>query len=73
MVSCNQRLGITVPQEKMYIMKIVFFEDGSIMTAPRQCTLRRAITRKMSYEPMRYWFRACDEWVKAYKRYQLIH
>lgn len=54
-------------------MKIVFFEDGSIMTAPRQCALRRAITRKMSYEPMRYWFHACDEWEKAYKRYQLIY
>lgn len=54
-------------------MKIVFFEDGSIMTALRQCTLRRAIARKMSYEPMRYWFHACDEWEKAYKRYQLIY
>ena len=54
-------------------MKFVFFEDGSVTTASRQCTLRRAIARKMSYEPMRYWFRACDEWVKAYKRYQLIH
>ena len=47
-------------------MKTVFFEDGSVMTASRQCVLRRAIARKMSYEPMRYWFRACDEWVKAY-------
>lgn len=54
-------------------MKIVFFEDGSVMTASRQCVLHRAIARKMSYEPMRYWFRACDEWVKAYKRYQLIY
>ena len=54
-------------------MKIVFFEDGSFMTASRQCVLHRAIVRRMRYEPMRYWFRACDEWVKAYKRYQLIH
>ena len=54
-------------------MKTVFFEDGSVMAASRQCALRRAIARKMSYEPMRYWFRACDEWVKAYKRYRLIH
>lgn len=54
-------------------MKIVFFEDGSFMTASRQCVLHRAIVRRIRYEPMRYWFRACDEWVKAYKRYQLIH
>ena len=54
-------------------MKIVFFEDGSIMTAPRQCALHRAIACKMSDVPMRYWFRACDEWRKAYKRYQLIY
>lgn len=73
MVSYNQRLGITNPQERGYIMKIVFFEDGSIMTAPRQCALRRAIACKMSDVPMRYWFRACDEWQKAYKRYQLIY
>ena len=54
-------------------MKFVFFEDGSFITASRQCVLHRAIVRKMRYEPMRYWFRACDEWVKAYKRYQLIY
>ena len=54
-------------------MKLIFFEDGSIMTAPRQRALHKAIVRKMRYEPMRYWFRACDEWVKAYKRYQLIY
>ena len=65
--------GITDLQGRKQIMKIVFFEDGSVMTASRQCVLRRAIARKMSYEPMRYWFRACDEWVKAYKRYQLIY
>lgn len=52
-------------------MKIVFFEDGSIMTAPRQCALHRAIAHIMRYNPMRYWFRDCDAWRKAYKRYQL--
>ena len=54
-------------------MKVIYFEDRSIMTAIRQCALRRAIACQMNSEPMRYWFRDCDEWRKAYKRYQLIY
>lgn len=71
MVSYNQRLGIAEPQERDKSMKMVFFEDGCIMTGVRACDVRRGIEQKMSYEPMRYWFRDCDEWRKAYKRYWL--
>ena len=42
-------------------IKLIFFEDGSIMTAPRQCALHKVIAYKMSYEPMSYWFRTCDK------------
>lgn len=52
-------------------MKKVFFEDGSIMYASRQCAVRKAIAYKMTYDPMGYWFRDCDAWRKAYRRYQL--
>lgn len=54
-------------------MKMAFFEDGSVMVYPRQCALHRAIACRMSYDPMRYWFRDCEEWRKAYRRYQLIY
>lgn len=52
-------------------MKKVFFEDGCIMTGERACDVRRGIVYKMRYEPMRYWFRDCEEWREAYRRYQL--
>ena len=53
-------------------MKMVYFEDGCIMVGERACDVRRGLKQKMRYEPMRYWFRDCEEWRKAYKRYQLI-
>ena len=54
-------------------MKMVFFEDGCIMTG-RACNIRRAIEQKMRYDaPMRYWFRPTDEWRRATVRYHLIY
>ena len=50
--------------------KTVYFENGVIMSCPRQCDLHRYIKLEQRYNgPMRYWFRPTDEWRRAEKEF----